>query len=132
MRHTISGLIAATCILLMIGWTLPGSVRAEEFQTLDKMPEPVGGMATIMNQVVYPATAKTDGIEGKVFVSVVVDVNGASKTVEVRKGVRQDLDQAAVKALEKVRWTPAEKNGKAIEMTVVVPIYFKLENKEKK
>jgi TonB family protein len=98
----------------------------------DTYPAPVGGMTAIMQAVEYPASAKKDGIEGKVLVEVVVDVHGKTKSANVKSGVRQDLDEAALGAVQKVEWTPALKNNQPVETTVVVPILFKLDTEKKK
>ena len=50
---------------------------------------------------------------------------------DVIKGVRADLDEAATRAVQAVRWSPATKQGQSVETTVAVPIRFKLERKAK-
>ena len=129
----------ALLLLLAVAAVLPAGVSSasepvsqQNLQILDKMPEPVGGMTAIMQQVTYPKAALKDGIEGKVLLSIVVDKAGKVKSVEISQGVRSDLDQAAVKAIKKTHWIPAQKDGKPVESSVVLPIQFKLEKKAEK
>lgn len=42
----------------------------------DVMPEPIGGFEAIMKNVVYPESAKEEGIQGKVIVKLIVDEKG--------------------------------------------------------
>ena len=132
MKHLILIIIVAATV----GWPTHGISAAEPAtipspQALDKMPEPIGGLTAIMQLVSYPKSAIEDGIEGKVLLTVVVDNGGNVQSVQVLEGVRSDLDKAAVKALEKSKWTPAQKDGKPQEASIIVPVQFKLASKEK-
>lgn len=80
----------------------------------------------------YPEAARQAGITGKVLVKITISAEGAVSSAEIAQGVRADLDQAAITALRATRWTPAQKDGKPISCEVVVPIQFKLAEKEQK
>jgi periplasmic protein TonB len=88
-------------------------------------------MAALSQLVKYPQSAKSEGIEGRVLVAVSIDTAGHSHDCEIRQGVRQDLNQAAIDAVSHLAWTPARKDGRAVECTVVVPIQFKLDKDKK-
>ncbi|MCB1060224.1 MAG: energy transducer TonB [Calditrichaeota bacterium] len=121
---------ASLSLLLMFALAVPGI--CDEKADLDSFPMPVGGMVALMQQVVYPKSASKDGIEGKVLISAVIDVNGKVSKAEIMSGVRQDLDQAALTAVQNIEWTPAMKNKQAVEAAVVVPVLFKLDSDKKK
>jgi TonB family protein len=129
MKFAILILIAAFVILPTGGISAAEPPSNPSFQQLDKMAEPVGGLSAIMQLVSYPKSAKKDGIEGRVLLSMVVDTAGCVKNLEVKEGVRSDLDEAAVKALEESKWIPAQKDGRPVESSIIVPIQFRLESK---
>ncbi|GMU86868.1 MAG: hypothetical protein AMXMBFR48_21090 [Ignavibacteriales bacterium] len=92
----------------------------------DKMPEIVGGMQSLLKAIVYPESAKKAGIQGKVFVSVVVDENGKILSTEVLKGTHPELDTAALNAVNKISFTPGEHKGKNVKVKLVIPVQFRL------
>jgi len=80
----------------------------------------------------YPEAARQAGIIGKVLVKITISAEGTVTGAEIAQGARADLDQAAINALKVVRWTPAQKDGKPVACEVVVPIQFKLADKDPK
>ena len=115
--------ISATVIILL---SLGNLAIAQE--TVDKMPMPKAGMSALAKNIVYPESARKEGIEGKVFIVATVDADGKVINTEIKKSVNSELDAAAVKAVEMTAFTPAEKNGKKVKATVTIPIQFKLDN----
>lgn len=101
-------------------------ISAQEKEELDKVPMPVGGMETILKNVVYPANAKKAGIEGKVLVKAVVDENGTVVNTSIEKGDNELLNKAAIAAVKSTNFTAGEKDGKKVKAEVFVPIMFKL------
>lgn len=93
----------------------------------DKMPEIVGGMESLLKAVVYPESAKRAGIQGKVFVSVVIGENGKIHSTEVMKGAHPDLDAAALNAVNKISFIPGEHQGKKVKVKLVIPVQFRLQ-----
>ena len=68
------------------------------------MPEPVGGMSVLYNNVRYPESARADSLEGRVLLQFVVSERGEVIDPRVVQGIRPDLDQAALQALEGIRF----------------------------
>ncbi len=95
-------------------------------EKLDKYPNPVGGIEEMIKNVVYPQSAKDQGIQGKVFVKVIIDEKGNVVETEVVKGVNADCDKAAMDAIKKTKFTPGIKDKKPVKAEVVIPIMFKL------
>ncbi|MCC6549507.1 MAG: energy transducer TonB [Ignavibacteriaceae bacterium] len=93
----------------------------------DKMPEIVGGMESLLKAVVYPESAKRAGIQGKVFVSVVIGENGKIHSTELMKGAHPDLDAAALNAVNKISFIPGEHQGKKVKVKLVIPVQFRLQ-----
>ncbi len=75
----------------------------------------------------YPQSAKRRGVQGKVFLSVVVKVDGTPASVQIsRSSGSSDLDEAALDAVKQWKFIPARSNGKFVEAGVVVPVEFKI------
>jgi TonB family protein len=132
MKPTLPLLIVAVSSLLLLGIPASTYVLAQDTVAFDVAPSPEGGLLALMQQIPYPASAKKDGIEGKVLLSIVVGTDGQVKSAEITRSVRNDLDQAALQAIQASKWTPAQKGGKPVESNIVVPVQFKLEDKSKK
>lgn len=78
---------------------------------------------------VYPLSARRRGIEGTVVLRVEVLPTGEPGRVEVTQSSGNDsLDESARKAVGKLRFSPAQKGGKAIVGWANVPYQFKLES----
>lgn len=93
---------------------------------LNKYPEPVGGIEEMIKNVVYPVSAKESGIEGKVFVRVIIDETGNVTETSILKSVNDDCDKAAMDAIRKTQFSPGIKDNKPVKAEVVIPIMFKL------
>lgn len=101
-------------------------ISAQEKKDLDKVPMPVGGMEAIIKNVVYPADAKKEKIEGKVFIRAQINEKGDVTEVKIEQGDNKLLSDAAVKAVKATKFTPGELKGKKVKAEVVIPIVFKL------
>ena len=105
---------------------------SEPFEQVDKMPVFNGGDSALMkfiaDNTVYPEAAKTNGIQGKVIVSFVVENDGSIDRVKVVKGVDPDLDKEAVRVVSRVPGfeKPGIKDGKAVAVRYQIPIDFAL------
>lgn len=76
----------------------------------------------------YPDMARRNGIEGTVFVMVVVDKNGKVGSAQVLKGPLE-LHEAALEAAKATKFNPARQNDKPVSCKVVLPFRFVLEKK---
>ena len=61
---------------------------------------------------------------GSVIIALVVTSKGLPKDPRVVKGLDKELDESAVQAVGEWRFTPAQRNGKAIAVRVSVQIQF--------
>jgi TonB family protein len=76
---------------------------------------------------VYPAAAKTAGIQGTVIIEVVIGPDGIVQDVRVLRSIPQ-LDQAAVEAARRLEFTPTTlPNGSAVPVILTLPVRFTLE-----
>lgn len=97
---------------------------------VDKMPEPIDGMAALMKNVHYPDVAKKAGIEGKVYINAVIGTSGEVVSAKVMKSDNDVLSTAALEAVKTTKFVPAVKGNEKVECEVTVPINFKLDSKK--
>ena len=75
----------------------------------------------------YPQRALRRNETGTVRVAVDVGMDGVPMDVRLESSSQsRDLDRAAVDAVRKWRFRPAQRNGQPTPATIVVPIEFKL------
>ena len=75
----------------------------------------------------YPSSARRDGLEGRVLVQVHILQSGLVQEPRVVKSSGSAvLDEAALKASQHWRCTPARQNGAAMDSRVAVPVVFRL------
>lgn len=90
------------------------------------MPEPVGGLASIYKKIVYPSIAKSAGLEGKVYVLILIDEKGDVDDVKVVKGIGGGCEEAAISAIKGVKFSPGKNGGVPVKVKLSLPITFKL------
>ena len=77
----------------------------------------------------YPRVARRNGWTGRVGVHVLISTTGSVQQVELAStSGHAELDRAALKALRKWIFHPAEKDGHATEAWVIVPVLFRLDD----
>lgn len=102
---------------------------AQIFYAFDKRPEPIGGMAAIQRNLVYPEMARKAGVEGTVMVQAVIDSKGNVIQTEVIKSLGNNgCDEAAMAAIRKVKWKPAQQRDKPVTVRIAIPVIFRLRN----
>ncbi len=104
----------------------PEPEENEPFYIVEQMPEVVGGLEALYKLVDYPPLARRAGVQGRVTVQFVVDEQGNVLDPVVLKSVHPLLDEAALAAIQQVRFTPGRQRGKAVKVKMSLPINFKL------
>ena len=80
----------------------------------------------IVKNFKYPEAAADAGIQGKVFVSFVIEKNGTVSIANMR-GPSPILEKEARRIMEKLpTLTPGKQRNKPVRMTMSIPITFKL------
>jgi len=102
-----------------------------QFAVIEDKPEFPGGMAKLMQYLgkntKFPQIAKENGIQGRVFIQFVIDKKGKVVNVEVVRGVDPYLDKEALRVVKAMpSWKPGKQRGKAVKVSYIVPINFKL------
>lgn len=105
------------------------------YQIVEVMPEFPGGMDKMMDylskNIKYPEEAKEKGISGRVFLSFVVEKDGAVSNVKVVKGIGKECDDEAVRVVKAMpKWKPGLMKGKLVRVNYMLPVNFKLDEGE--
>jgi len=81
---------------------------------------------------VYPDSARKAGVEGDVWVKVLIDTSGSvlDATTLRTSGVKE-LDNSALDAARQTLWKPAEQDGKKVRLWITYKVSFKLGDKKK-
>ncbi|MGC9450981.1 MAG: energy transducer TonB [Oceanipulchritudo sp.] len=75
---------------------------------------------------VYSEFARSHNLKGTVVVEALVDENGKVFAADVVQSVHQDLDRAALAAVDNWEFEPATESGKPVMKVVRIPINFDL------
>jgi len=97
-------------------------------------PEPYGGKRLMKEffseEMVYPESAKKQGIEGNVELSFNITKEGKVSDVKVEKSVTEEIDAEAIRLIKKICWHPATEIGKPVAYRETMEIPFKLRRYE--
>ncbi len=103
------------------------------YRVAEVMPQYPGGpneiMRYIQENIKYPQSAKANKIEGRVFVSFVVEKDGSITNAAVMRGIDKECDAEALRVVSSMpKWTPGQQDGKNVRTQFTIPIYYKLNN----
>ncbi|ALL08445.1 hypothetical protein AQ505_25015 [Pedobacter sp. PACM 27299] len=112
-------------------------VKVYDFVNIDRQPSFPGGMANfytyIKNNVKYPKEAYANKIEGKVFLSFVVEKDGKLTDIKVERKLGYGTDEEATRVLrESPKWDPGVLNNTIVRVKYNIPISFSLSSSPQK
>lgn len=104
----------------------------EIYDVLEQMPEFPGGMKKMYeflgNNMTYPVYERDRSIQGKVYVSFVVEKDGTLTNIVILKGVSSGLDEEALRVVRLMpKWNPGKQKAVVQRARYKFPIYFKLD-----
>ena len=81
----------------------------------------------------YPAIARENGVEGRVYIQFVVERDGSISGATIVRDVGAGCGQAALRTVENMnnlpaKWTPGKKKGSVVRVLYTLPVTFKLQN----
>ena len=111
--------------------TVVAKKNQKVFDVVEQMPEYPGGQAALIeyisNNVKYPDDAAKKKVEGKVFVTFVVDTDGKITDVSLMRKVFPSLDAEAIRVISAMpNWIPGKQKGQVVRVKYTVPIMFRL------
>lgn len=81
----------------------------------------------VTKRVIYPREAEENGIEGRVYLTFVVERDGTVSNVVVVRGIDALLDEAARKAImESPPWSPGLQRGRPVRVRFSIYLNFTL------
>ena len=106
--------------------------EGEVFDLVEQMPQFPGGNTKLMEylstHVQYPEEAQKKGIQGRVFVSFVVNRDGSISDARVARSIDLSLDNEALRVINNMpRWIPGQQGGKNVRTRYTLPIAFRLQ-----
>ena len=106
--------------------------EGEVFQVVEVEPQFEGGLEALYKylaeNIKYPEQAKSDGIQGRVFVRFVIEADGSVTNAQVLRGIGGGCDEEALRVVEAMpKWTPGMQQGKPVRVQFNLPITFKLQ-----
>lgn len=102
------------------------------FMVVESMPEFPGGEAALYKflaeNIKYPQMAKESGIQGRVFVTFVVERDGKVTDVRVLRGIGGGCDEEAIRVVKNMpKWAPGKQRGKSVRVQYNLPVKFTLQ-----
>lgn len=106
-------------------------VEEEVLKVVEEMPVFPGGagkmMEYIAKNIVYPTYAIENGIQGRVFVTFVVERDGSISNVKAMRGIGFGCDEEAIRVIQSMpKWKPARQRGETVRCSYTIPILFKM------
>lgn len=92
----------------------------------DRRPSVLGGMNALYVNIEYPYEAIQRGIQGRLFLTFVVDTEGRPRHVTVARGLHPLCDSAAVRGIRNTEFVPGLADGRAVPVRMTLPVHFRL------
>ncbi len=110
----------------------PKPVEDKIFTAVEIRAEFPGGDKALLQylaeHIKYPAMARENNVEGKVFIQFVVGKDGSVSDVKVMRGIGAGCDEEAMRVVRELpRFKPARQNGQDVKMYYNLPVFFKLQ-----
>ena len=106
--------------------------KEEVFEVIEQMPQFPGGEAALLGfinkNLIYPAKAAENFIQGKVIIHFIVSKTGEVTKVNVKQSLDSLCDEEAIRVIKMLpKFEPAKQHGKNVSAWYTLPFTFKLE-----
>lgn len=103
----------------------------EIFVVVETMPSFPGGMNKLMeylqNNLRYPQLAKELNIQGRVFLTFVIEKDGSVTDTKLLRGIGGGCDEEAIRVVNNMpKWIPGSQRNKPVRVQYNLPINFML------
>lgn len=118
-------------ILRAVGDDSTTSDNEKVYQVVGQQPNFPGGKEELFkylaHNMIYPADAAKNKVEGRVLVTFVIEHDGSISNVNVVNSVYPSLDKEAIRVVSEMpKWIPGKANGKTVRVKYTIPITFRL------
>ena len=121
--------------------TLSDSIQKDElirepeiFDRAEVMPTFPGGALELMKflskNIRYPEIARENGLQGKVIIRFIVDIDGSIiEPIVLKDGIGGGCAEEAMRVISSMpKWIPGSQRGTPVKVYYVLPVTFKLNN----
>jgi len=111
-------------------------IEEEIFTVVEVQPQFPGGEDSLYNFIYsnlrYPQVAKDNAIEGRVFLTFVVEKDGSITNVKIIRDIGGGCGHEAKRVVEMMpKWIPGKQNGKPVRVQFNMPIRFEVQEEDK-
>ncbi len=101
------------------------------FVVVEDMPKFPGGEQALRqflkDNMTYPEEARKKGIQGRVFITFIVEKDGSLTNFKVIRGIGHGCDEEAIRVVKMMpKWKPGKQRGKEVRVQFNLPIVFAL------
>jgi TonB family protein len=119
-----------------IKFVAPVVAGKDVYTVVEKQPSYPGGQdgyrKFLIENIKYPAEALKKGVTGTVYVTFVIENDGAVTNVKVLRGIGSGCDEEAIRVVKMMpKWNPGEEKGKPVAVQFNLPIKFALDSHKK-
>jgi protein TonB len=106
---------------------------AQAYTYVEQMPEYPGGNAAMQqylaDHIQYPEQAKKAEVQGRVYVSIVIDKDGnVTDATVVKDAMGYGLGAEAIRVIKQMpKWKSGKQNGMAVPVKLTIPVTFSLQ-----
>lgn len=106
----------------------------QPFLIAETMPSFQGGDLNtfrnwVQSNVNYPQIALENGIQGRVFLSFVIEKDGRLTNIQVLKSPDRSLSDEATRVLQKSpKWSPGKQRNQVVRVKYTLPVDFRVQN----
>lgn len=105
--------------------------KVYDLGNVETAPEYPGGQRQLSRfisaNVRYPVAAKINHIQGRVYVSFIVERNGDINSIQVIRGIGGGCDEEAIRVLRSTApWKPGTVAGKPVRTAFTIPVNFSM------
>lgn len=108
------------------------------YTIVEQMPEYKDGNDAMHSYIAanlkYPEAALKKGEEGVVYLTFVVEKNGALSNIKILRGVSKELDEEAIRVVKTMNkdWSPGIQRGEKVRVIYNLPVRFVIKGSEDK
>jgi periplasmic protein TonB len=132
MKYTFIVLISIVSSLVCVAQKdISNDTSVKVHEVVEEMPLFPGGEQALLKYIArnieYPTIAREKGVEGKVYVSFVIDEAGNVIDTKILRGIGSGCDEEAIRVVNSMpKWTPGKQDGKNVRVHYNLPINFHL------
>ena len=102
----------------------------EIFTIVEQYPSYDGGdiafVKFVQKNLVYPEKARRMGLEGRVFIQFIVEIDGSLTDFSILKGIMGGCNEEALRVMkESPRWLAGKQRGRSVRVQMIIPITFR-------